>query len=110
MELEEVKAQQRILENQVKNLETRMEDQYRTINDKYKAEINLFLHRVASFHEQFRNLSNRCSHAKESIAILQYIMDKKKNPATSSSSVKQIQPDPNPEESTARQISHIEIY
>jgi len=86
-ELEEVRAQQHTLENQVKNLETRMENQYHTINDKYRAEIDLFLHRVASLHEQFRNLSNRCNYAEESIAILQYIMDKKKNRATSSSSV-----------------------
>jgi len=108
-ELEEVRAQQRTLENQQRILETRIDHQNCIINDKYRVEIDLFLHRVASLHEQFNHLSNRCSHAEESIAILQYMMDKKNQAAPSSSSAIQIELDQNPEESTARQISHIEI-
>lgn len=107
-EFEELRSQHRIMQDQVRSLETRMEDQYRILNEKYRTEINLFLHRVSSLHEQFRNLANRCSHAEESITILQY-MDKKNKELPSSSSAKQVEPDPNPEESTARQISHIYI-
>ena len=77
-ELEEVKAQQRILENQQRILETRIEDQNHIINDKYRAKIDLFLHRVASLHEKFSHLSNRCSHVEESISILQYMMEKRR--------------------------------
>lgn len=86
-----------------------MEDQNRIINEKYRAEIDLFLHRVSSLHEQFRNLANRCIHAEESIGILQYILDKNNKEVPSSSSVQLMHQDPNPKESTARQISHIEI-
>lgn len=51
VELEEVRAQQCVLENQQRILENRIEDQNRILNDKYRAEIDLFLHRVASLHE-----------------------------------------------------------
>lgn len=108
-ELEEFRAQQCILENQQRILETRIDDQNRVINKKYRAEIDLYLHRVTSLHEKFNHLSNWCSHAEESVAILQYIMDKKNQTAPSSSSAIQIEPDQNLKESTARQISHIEI-
>lgn len=37
VEFEALRAQQRILEDQVKSLETRMEDQYRVLNEKYRA-------------------------------------------------------------------------
>ncbi|MCY6488400.1 hypothetical protein, partial [Actinobacillus pleuropneumoniae] len=73
-ELEEVRAQQHILENQQRILETRLKDQNRILNEKYRAKIDLFLHRVASLHDQFSHLSNRCNHAEESISILQYMM------------------------------------
>lgn len=108
-EFEELRAQQRALEDQVRSLETRIEDQFRVLNDKYRAEINMFLHRVHSLHEQFSNLANRCSHAEESITVLKFMMDKKLKEAPSTSSAKQNEPDPYPEESTARKISHIEI-
>lgn len=110
VELEEIRAQQHILYNQQRILETRIKDQNRIINDKYQAEIDLFLHRVSSLHEQFNHLSNRCSHAEESISILKYMMDKRNNAAPSSSSAKQGEGDEKMEESTARHINHIEIY
>ena len=93
-----------------RNLEARVDSQNCAINDKYRAEIDLFLHRVSSLHEQFNHLSNRCSHAEESIMILKYMMDKSNNVVPSSSSAKHTEGDAKPEESTARQISHIEIY
>lgn len=79
------------------------------MNDKYKAEIQLFMHRVSSLQEKFRKLSNRCAHAEESISILQFMMEKRNVVATSSSSVKQEARDNQPKESTARQIQHIMI-
>lgn len=103
----ELREQQRILEDQVRSLETRLEDQFRVLNDKYKTEINVFLHRVAQLHEQYEQLSNRCSHAEESIAVLKFIMDKKLKDAPSSSSA--TAHEPNPEASTAKKNSHIEI-
>lgn len=79
------------------------------LNEKYMTEINLFLYKASSLSEQLRNLANRCSHAEESIPILQYTLDKKNKEALSSSSAKQVEPDPNLEESTATWISHIDI-
>jgi len=122
-ELEEIRTQQSILDEQHRLLESRLEeqnrrledqnrrieDQNRLMNEKYKAEIQLFMNRVSSLQEQFRQLSNRCSHAEESISILQYMMEKKNSVATSSSSAKQEGVDKQPEESTARQIRHIVI-
>ena len=97
------------MQDQIRSLETRSEDQYKILNEKYRTEINLFLYRTSSLSEQFRNMANRCSHVEESIQILQYMLDKKNKEAPNSSSAKQVEPDPNPEESTARQISHIDI-
>lgn len=108
-EFDEVRAQQKALEEQVRSLEARLEEQCKIIHEKYRAEMNLLLHRVHSLHEQFSNLSNRCSHAEEKISILKFIMDKKFKDATSSSSAKPIEPDLEPEGSTARKISHIDI-
>lgn len=93
----------------MRNLEARLEEQCKIIHEKYRAEMNLFLHRVHSLHEQFSSLSNRCSHAEEKISILKYMMDKKFKDATSSSSAKQNEPDLDPEASTARKMSHIDI-
>lgn len=50
-ELEEIRAQQNILDNQQRILEAKIDNQNRIINDKYRAEINLFLHRTSSLHE-----------------------------------------------------------
>lgn len=50
-ELEEVRAQQHTLENEQRILETWIDDQNHIINNKYRGEIDLFLHRVASLHE-----------------------------------------------------------
>lgn len=108
-EFDEVRAQQKALDEQVRSLEARLEEQCKIIHEKYRAEMNLFLHRVHSLHEQFSNLSNRCSHAEEKICILKFIMEKKFKDATSSSSAKPIKPDLDPEGSTTRKISHIDI-
>lgn len=119
-EFEEVRAQQRTLEDHVRSMEARHADQVRTLeakldeqcrilHEKYRAEMNLFLHRVHSLHEQFSNLSNRCAHAEESITVLRYMMENKFKEVSSSSSAKPNEPDPSPEDSTARKISHIEI-
>lgn len=78
------------------------------MTEKYKAEIQLFMHKAASLQEQFRQVINRCAHAEESISILKFMMEKKNSIATSSSSVKQ-EKDEYPEESTARHIQHIMI-
>lgn len=99
-EFEEVRAQQRALEDQVRILETRLEEQFKILHEKYRAEMNLFLHRVHSLHEQFSSLNNRCSHAEERIEILKHMMEKKD--ATSPSSAKPIEADQDPEGSTAR--------
>lgn len=79
------------------------------MTEKYKAEIQLFMHKAASLQEQFRQLTNRCAHAEESISILKYMMDKRNVIATSSSSVKQEEKYDQPEESTLRNIQHIMI-
>lgn len=78
-EFEEDRAQQRALEEQVRSLEARLEDQCRITHEKYRAEMNLFLHRVHSLHKQFSNLNNRSSHVEEKITVLKFMMDKKKN-------------------------------
>jgi len=81
MEFNEVRAQQRALEDLVRSMENRMEDQIRSLenrleeqvkilHDKYRAEMNLFLHRVHSLHEQFSALHNKCAHAEERLETL----------------------------------------
>lgn len=108
-EFDEVRAQQKALDEQVRSLEARLEEQCKIIHEKYRAEMDLFLHRVHSLHEQFSNLSNKCNHAEEKISILKFMMEKKFKYATSSSSAKPIEPNLDPEGSTARKISHIDI-
>lgn len=119
-EFEEVRAQQRILEDQVRNMEARhaeqirsleakFDEQFRILHSKYRTEMNLFLHRVHSLHEQFNALSNRCIHAEESLAILREIMEEKQKDKSTSSSAKPMEADQNPEDSTARKISRIDI-
>lgn len=123
-ELEEIRAQQSILDRkqtlmkgvleehdrQLKEQSLRLFEQDRINTEKYKAEIQLFMHKAASLEEQFRLLTNRCGHAEESITVLRYMMDKlNKEAASSSSSVKQENKEGNPEDSTARQIQHIMI-
>lgn len=101
-ELEQIRAHQKILD-------AKIDSQNCLVNEKYAADINLFVHRISSLHEQFNQLSNRCSHAEESIEILKYMMEKRNALPTSSSSIKQVGVDDKPEESTARHISHINI-
>lgn len=123
-EMDELRTQQSLLDRKQNLLDARLEEHDRRLDEqnrrifeqdsinteKYKAEIQLFMHKVASLEEQFRQLTNRCGHVEESISILQYMMEKiTKRADTSSSSVKQEAKDENPEESTARQIQHIMI-
>lgn len=123
-EMDEIRAQQSLLDRKQTLLEDRLEEHDRQLKEqgqrlfeqdrinteKYKAEIQLFMHKAASLEEQFRLLTNRCGHVEESISILRYMMEKfNKGAASSSSSVKQEGKEENPEESTARQIQHIMI-
>lgn len=100
--LEQIRAHQNILD-------AKIDSQNRIVKKKYQVDSNMFLHRVSSLHKRFNHLSNRCSHAEESIEILKYMMDKRNAAAPSSSSTKQISVDDNPEESMVRHINHIDI-
>lgn len=119
-EFDEVRAQQRILEDQVRNMEARhaeqirsleakFDEQFRILHTKYRTEMNLFLHRVHSLQEQFNGLNNRCIHAEESLAILREIMEAKQKEKSTSSSAKPMEAEQHPEDSTARNFSHISI-
>ena len=101
-ELEQIRAHQKLLD-------AKIDSHARITSEKYEVDLNLFLHRVSSLQEQFNDLSNKCSHKQESIDILKYMMEKRNAPNTSSSNLRDAKGDSKPEESTARQISHINI-
>lgn len=110
-ELEEIRTQHSMLDRKQSLIEARIEDHDRRLDEqsrrlfeqdrinteKYKAEIQLFMHKAASLEEQFRQLTNRCTHAEESISILKFMMENITT-VSSSSSVKQEAKDDNPEE------------
>ena len=101
-ELEQIRAHQKILD-------TKIQTQTQITNEKHEADLNFFLHRVSSLQEQFNDLSNRCNHVEVSVEILKYILDKNNAPSSSSTNLKNTGVEGNPEDSTAYQISHINI-
>jgi len=102
VELEQIQAHQKILDPKI-------DTHAQITKEKHETCLNLFLHRVSSLQEQFNDLSNRCNHVQESIDILKYILEKNSAPSTSSTNLRNEGVEGNPEESTARQISHINI-
>lgn len=101
-------------EDKIHILEHRLEEQVKILHTKYKAETELYLHRVHTLHEQYSALHNRCInaeqrciHAEDKIDALKKMLEKRE--ASSSSSAKPTDVEMDPEGSTGKKISRIEI-
>ena len=101
-ELEQIRAHQKTIDAKLKN-------DVKALEDRHQTDVNFFLSRVSSLQAQFEDILNRCAHAKESVQILKYMIEKCTAPSTSSNNIRNAGNDENPEHSTARQISHINI-
>ena len=82
-------------------MDNKLHFQAKLAEERHEADLNFFHQRVTSLQEQFKELSNKCAHAQESIEILKYMLEKNTAPSSSSTNARNQGEDANPEDSTA---------
>lgn len=90
-----VRSMENQLEDKIHILEQRLEEQVKILHTKYKAEMELFLHRVHTLHEQYSALHNRCIHAEQKCIHAEEKIDALKKMLESRRSQFQSHVDPN---------------